>query len=136
MIGPERLPRVARTAGVVVGRLQRYAATVRADIAREVELSELRRVQGEITDAARSFESNVRESLAAAGNQLEAGRQAVMTGPRPEPALADADGQPPPAAPEATRLQGSLFTPDETPPGDSADRAAGHTPTPVRPDPA
>ena len=38
VIGPERLPRVARTLGHLAGRLQRYVAAVKADINREVEL--------------------------------------------------------------------------------------------------
>src|SRR5262249_15870907 len=38
VIGPERLPRVARTVGVLAGRLQRYVADVKADINREIEL--------------------------------------------------------------------------------------------------
>ena len=87
VIGPERLPRVARTAGVVLGRVQRYAATVRADIAREVELSELRRVQTDIQDAARALEHGVRESLASAEQHVEATRQSLMSGP--QPAVAD-----------------------------------------------
>jgi len=59
VIGPERLPKVARTTGVIVGRIQRYAAAVRADIAREVELSELRRVQNDLQDAAKSLETDL-----------------------------------------------------------------------------
>ena len=45
VIGPERLPRVARTLGHLAGRLQRYVADVKADINREVELDELRKMK-------------------------------------------------------------------------------------------
>jgi sec-independent protein translocase protein TatB len=43
VIGPERLPRVARTMGHLFGRLQRYVNDVKADINREIELEELRK---------------------------------------------------------------------------------------------
>jgi sec-independent protein translocase protein TatB len=132
VIGPERLPRVARTAGVVIGRMQRYAAAVKADIAREVELSELRRVHGEIHDAARSFESGVRDSLAAAETHLDAGRQAVMTGPQPAPASVTAVDPSSPVAelphPPLPLPQASLFQPGELPPGSSAVPPSGDLP--------
>lgn len=44
VIGPERLPKVARTAGHLLGRFQRYAASVKSDISREMQLEELRKV--------------------------------------------------------------------------------------------
>lgn len=44
VIGPERMPKVARTAGHLFGRFQRYVSSVKADIGREVEFDELRRV--------------------------------------------------------------------------------------------
>ena len=64
VIGPERLPKVARTVGVLVGRLQRYVAQVKSDINREMELGELGKVKGEIESAARSLQTGV-ESKAA-----------------------------------------------------------------------
>jgi sec-independent protein translocase protein TatB len=154
VIGPERLPRVARTAGVVLGRVQRYAATVRADIAREVELSELRRVQGELRDAARSFESGVRDSLVAAETHFETARAELMSGPQAAALttdverradLANSTGDPaagvaapalgrPPApdasagAAESLVFQASLFAPAEAPPGDSAAPGPGYAP--------
>ncbi|MSQ49955.1 MAG: twin-arginine translocase subunit TatB, partial [Betaproteobacteria bacterium] len=48
VIGPERLPRVARTLGHLAGRLQRYVADIKADINREVELDELRKIQDSV----------------------------------------------------------------------------------------
>jgi len=44
VIGPQRLPKVARTAGHLYGRLQRYVSDVKSDISREMELDELKRV--------------------------------------------------------------------------------------------
>ena len=43
VIGPERLPKVARAAGLLYGRMQRYVSTVKSDISREIQLDELRR---------------------------------------------------------------------------------------------
>ena len=59
VIGPERLPRVARTAGVLFGRLQRYVAQVKADIGREIEMSDLKQAKQEFESAARSFKAEV-----------------------------------------------------------------------------
>ena len=59
VIGPERLPKVARTAGVLFGRLQRYVTQVKADINREMEMAELGKVKSEFENAARSFQSDV-----------------------------------------------------------------------------
>lgn len=64
VIGPERLPKVARTLGVLTGRLQRYVAQVKSDINREMEAAELGKVKSEFENAARSFQSDV-ESTAA-----------------------------------------------------------------------
>jgi sec-independent protein translocase protein TatB len=59
VIGPERLPKVARTAGHLFGRLQRYVNDVKADINREMELEELRKLKSQVQDAARSIEQSV-----------------------------------------------------------------------------
>ena len=59
VIGPERLPKVARTLGHMFGRLQRYVNEVKADINREMELDELRKLQGEVQSAARDLESSM-----------------------------------------------------------------------------
>jgi sec-independent protein translocase protein TatB len=61
VIGPERLPKVARTAGHMFGRLQRYVNDVKADIQREVELDELRKLRSQFEDAARSVEDSVNQ---------------------------------------------------------------------------
>ena len=52
VIGPEKLPRVARTLGHLAGRLQRYVADVKADINREIELDELRKMRDSMQKAA------------------------------------------------------------------------------------
>jgi sec-independent protein translocase protein TatB len=59
VIGPERLPKVARTAGLLLGRLQRYVNDVKADINREMQLDELKTLRSELQESARSLERQV-----------------------------------------------------------------------------
>lgn len=59
VIGPERLPRVARTVGALLGRAQRYVNDVKSDIQREVDLGELKNISSTFQDAARSVEQSV-----------------------------------------------------------------------------
>ena len=63
VIGPERLPRVARTMGHLFGRLQRYVNDVKADIIREIELEELKKFKSTFEDAARGVESEVNTEI-------------------------------------------------------------------------
>ena len=72
VIGPERLPRVARTLGHLMGRLQRYVADVKADINREVELDELRKMKDSVQQAATGFENSVQSELGRAESNLNA----------------------------------------------------------------
>ena len=59
VIGPERLPKVARTAGHLMGRLQRYVNDVKSDINREMELEELRKFKNEFEQTAQSVQADV-----------------------------------------------------------------------------
>jgi sec-independent protein translocase protein TatB len=72
VIGPERLPRVARTMGHLAGRLQRYVADVKADISREVELDELKKMRDSMQEAASGVESSFREELSKTESELNA----------------------------------------------------------------
>jgi sec-independent protein translocase protein TatB len=63
VIGPERLPRVARTAGLLLGRLQRYVSDVKADINREMQLDELKNLQQQVSDQVTSLESSVTHEM-------------------------------------------------------------------------
>lgn len=63
VIGPERLPKAARTLGHLFGRMQRYVNDVKADISREMELDELRKLQASMQDAARSLERSVSQEV-------------------------------------------------------------------------
>jgi len=63
VIGPERLPRVARTLGHLFGRMQRYVAEIKSDINREVELDELRKLQASMKEAAQDIEESVSKQV-------------------------------------------------------------------------
>ena len=85
VIGPERLPRVAKTVGHLFGRMQRYVTDVKADISREIELDELRKLQSTMQDAARSIEQSVstqvnfiESEVKQAGAELEKQAQAAV----------------------------------------------------------
>ncbi len=59
VIGPEKLPRVARTVGHCIGKAQRYVADVKAEVNRSIELEELKKMKSEFEDAARDVEQTV-----------------------------------------------------------------------------
>ena len=80
VIGPERLPRVARTLGVLFGRLQRYVATVKADINREMDMADLGKVKSEFESAARSFESDIKSSAAEVEREVRDAQTAIDAG--------------------------------------------------------
>jgi sec-independent protein translocase protein TatB len=123
VIGPERLPKVARTVGVLVGRLQRYVSQVKADINREMETAELGKVKQEFESAARSFqteieskasevEREIRESQAQVERDLASAAGALD----PVPASAAAEASPP-ASPQ---LELGIEEPPASPHGKTA----------------
>ncbi|OGU21465.1 MAG: twin arginine-targeting protein translocase TatB [Hydrogenophilales bacterium RIFOXYD1_FULL_62_11] len=59
VIGPERLPKVARTAGHLYGRLQRYVSSVKSDISQEIQLDEIRRAGQDFKESIQSAASDV-----------------------------------------------------------------------------
>jgi sec-independent protein translocase protein TatB len=63
VIGPERLPKVARTAGLLLGRLQRYVRDVKSDINREIQLDELKKMQQEMTDQVTNLQTSVTHEM-------------------------------------------------------------------------
>jgi sec-independent protein translocase protein TatB len=73
VLGPERLPKAARTMGILFGRLQRYVNEVKADINREMELEELRKLQQQVQSAAREIETSVTN----AARDVESGVRSV-----------------------------------------------------------
>src|SRR5258708_9997939 len=84
VIGPERLPRVARTLGHLAGRLQRYVSDVKADINREIELDELRKMRDSMQQAASEMETSVNTELAKTANELNKSVEAAAEAKPPE----------------------------------------------------
>jgi sec-independent protein translocase protein TatB len=64
VIGPEKLPKVARMVGSLYGRAQRYLNEVKSEVSREIELEELKNIQKEVQAAAHSIKSEVESSVA------------------------------------------------------------------------
>ena len=63
VIGPEKLPRVARTVGHLVGKAQRYVADVKAEVNRSIELEDLKKIKTEFEDAARNVHQSVSNEI-------------------------------------------------------------------------
>lgn len=70
VIGPEKLPAVARMAGTLYGRAQRYISSVKAEVNREMQMDELRKMQENIRDAASSVNKTLTEDIAEAEQSL------------------------------------------------------------------
>jgi sec-independent protein translocase protein TatB len=104
VLGPERLPKAARTMGHLFGRLQRYVNDVKSDINREMELEELKKLQQEVKSAARDIEQSVSSAASSVESgvrdveaQLNAGAHETATPPSTPP-LAEPPAEPAPDA--------------------------------------
>lgn len=64
VIGPEKLPRVARTVGTLLGKAQRYVADVKAEVNRSMELDELKKMKETVETAARDVEQSIHTTAA------------------------------------------------------------------------
>ena len=107
VIGPQRLPTVARTLGHLFGRMQRYVNDVKADISREMELEELKKIQSGMEDAARSMRDSVDSvSKEVSATESELSKLAQSAQPEPDPYAASPALQEPPV--EAASPQGEL----------------------------
>ena len=71
VIGPEKLPRVARTVGHMLGKAQRYVADVKAEVSRSIELDELKKMKTEFEGAARDVEQTVRNEVDQTNSDLK-----------------------------------------------------------------
>jgi sec-independent protein translocase protein TatB len=71
VIGPEKLPRVARTVGHFIGKAQRYVADVKAEVNRSIELEELQKMRSEFETAARDVGQTVQQEIRSASDGLE-----------------------------------------------------------------
>ena len=70
VIGPEKLPRVARTVGTLLGKAQRYVNDVKAEVNRSMDLDELKKMKDTVTDAARDVEQSIRSGASDLEKQI------------------------------------------------------------------
>lgn len=82
VIGPERLPKVARTAGHLLGRLQRYVSTIKSDISREMELDELKKAGEQFKQSLEQTENRITEEVSGAQHALQ---EMAQTESAPQP---------------------------------------------------
>lgn len=80
VLGPERLPKVARTVGEWAGKAQRYVNQVKSDINREMEVAELKKLQEQARDIARSIETSVQEGVSSLQSDLNTTASALNSG--------------------------------------------------------
>jgi len=70
VIGPEKLPKVARTLGAFIGRMQRYMAQVKEEVNREMRFEELQKLQQEIKQSVESTQTSIGDQVAEIKNSL------------------------------------------------------------------
>lgn len=105
VIGPERLPKVARTAGYLLGRARRYVDDVKADINREIQLDDLKKLQADLEESARKIEQDVAKEMQAVEQSVGEVAAEAAAAANPEAAA-----ESPPAVPLVAA------TPEPTPP--------------------
>jgi sec-independent protein translocase protein TatB len=96
VIGPEKLPRVARTVGHLLGKAQRYVADVKAEVNRSIELDELKKMKTDFEQAARDVQSGVQNEVNAARSAFD-NDWSTAAGGSGEAAAIGADPLPPAA---------------------------------------
>ena len=107
VIGPEKLPKVARTVGHLFGRMQRYVNDVKSDISREMALDDLRKLQSSMQDTVQSIEQSVTTEVQSAEtemNKIAADVPATATDAAP-PTAPESAAAPEPAKPASRNAQ-------------------------------
>ena len=77
VIGPEKLPKVARTLGAFTGRMQRYMTQIKEEVNREMRFEELQKLQQEIQQSVESTQAGISEQVAEIKNALAETAQAT-----------------------------------------------------------
>ena len=78
VVGPERLPGLARTMGTLLGRARRYVSDVKEEVNRSMELESLRKMRDHVEEAARDVESSVQTQLSAFENSISGSEQDAL----------------------------------------------------------
>ena len=87
VLGPEKLPRVARTVGTLLGKAQRYVNDVKAEVNRSMELEELRKMKDTVESAAREVEQSVSSAASEFEKQWQDATSTAQSLPEPTPAF-------------------------------------------------
>lgn len=85
VIGPERLPKVARTLGHLWGRAQKYVDRVKADIERDMAVDEFRQLQGKIKAETEELEKSANQTAQEIDQQVQQIDEAVAQPPAARP---------------------------------------------------
>lgn len=118
VIGPERLPKVARTAGHLYGRLQRYVSSVKSDISHEIQLDEIRRAGQSFKESVESAASGVEQQATVVDDYL---RNEVDNVNKVVAAMAATEGERPVAEPAMKQIE-TEQTPQQSLPLDEPDQ--------------
>jgi sec-independent protein translocase protein TatB len=99
VIGPQKLPRVARTVGHLIGKAQRYVADVKAEVNRSIELEELQKMKSQFESAASDIQGTVQREVNQASQAFESSwtSPAQALGASSDPATAEALAPPVPS---------------------------------------
>lgn len=104
VVGPERLPKVARTLGLLFGRMQRYVAEVKTDINRELKLEELRKLEADMRDSARNMEHTMTDEINRTRQEFQQVAETVQAAAEPAPPVVEPVPEPV-AAPVSPQLE-------------------------------
>ncbi len=95
VIGPEKLPRVARTVGALMGKARRYVADVKAEVNRSIELEELQKMKSQFETAVQDVEQTVNREVNDAQQALDQQVNEISSGLSSTPAFAGYEPPPP-----------------------------------------
>lgn len=89
VIGPEKLPKVARMAGTLYGRAQRYLHEVKSEVSREIELDELRNLKKEVEETAQNIRSGVESTVQESIDDVESAWRDLPSSTAPAATMTD-----------------------------------------------
>ena len=128
VIGPERLPKVARTAGHLYGRMQRYVSSVKSDISHEIQLDEMRRVGQGIKESIESTASDVQQQVTVVDDYL---REEASNVNKVVAAMAATEGERPVTEPAMRRIEAEQMPQQSLPLDEPDQNAVTSTPSAV-----
>lgn len=128
VIGPERLPKVARTAGLLYGRMQRYVSSVKSDISHEIQLDEMRRVGQDFKASVESAVSGVEQQATAVDDYL---RDEASSVKKVVAAMAATEGERPVSEPAMKQIETEQAPQQSLPLEEPDQNAAPSTPSAV-----